>query len=327
MTTPWIRTFHIDGQETTSQTYRTAIISHYVSIKEKTFIDLGSGDACESRALAAQGAKQAVAVEGKEIMFSQAKAAQDYLNLPNHEVLPYDVRKIDTYGLKKFDIVTCFGFLYHMTNPFNVLKRIKNVTGELLLLETHIAPRHLDGLTEKILACLSFDMHRVKLDGRLFDGKLVPHVDDATQHKGTLDSNWTFWLTLESLFEALIRAGFIIQDFHYELDKNTPAPLQKWGTQLGFGHGNAKVWIAAAPQQETTDIIDPPTEHIVKGTPFWVDTPIQLANRLRLVHPQNRMGWIKRTLKGWSRLYPQTPVTHGMASQETISDTQKITSE
>lgn len=309
MPTPWIRTFSINGEETTSQTYRTAIIAHYVSIPNKTFLDLGSGDACESRALAIQGAKEAVAVEGKHIMFSQAKAAQEYLKLPNHKVLQYDVRKIDTYGLKKFDIVTCFGLLYHMTNPFNVLKRIKNLTGEMLLLETHIAPLHLDSLTEKILASLSFGIHQVKLDGCLFEGKLVPHTDDATKHKGTLDSTWTFWLTLDSLFKALIGAGFVIHDFHYNLEPNTPAPIQEWGPRLGFGHNNAKVWIVAKPASTHNTPISEPTEQIITGTPYWVDTPIQLAKRLRLVSPENRIGWIKRTLKGWGKRDAHKPIT------------------
>jgi len=277
------------------------IVEHYTSIEGKTFIDLGSGDACESRAVAVRGAKQAVAVEGKESMYIMAQDAQDYLKLPNHEVLRRDVRQIDTCGLGKFDVVTCFGLLYHMTNPFNVLKRIKNITGELLLLETHIAPRFLQDLEEKILSYLSFDMHQVVLDGITFEGKLVPHISDPTQHKGTLDGNWSFWLTLDELFKALIKSGFAIHDFHYNLDETTPKPVQKWGTELGFGHANAKVWIAAAPQTTETALIAPPSEEIIIGTPFWTDTPLQLIQRLKMVHPGNRTGWIKRTLKGWAK--------------------------
>src|SRR5258708_1385213 len=118
---PFMRTFVIDGKEGTDVTLRLPIVQHYTPIKGQTFLDLGSGDGCESRAIALAGAKSVISIEGKDRMFQVAKEAQDYLKLTNHQVLQYDVRKIDTYGLEKFDVVTCFGLLYHMTNPFNVL--------------------------------------------------------------------------------------------------------------------------------------------------------------------------------------------------------------
>ena len=313
--TPFLRPFMIDGQEQTDTTHRVHIVDYFTPIEGQTFIDLGSGDACESRAIAHRGAKRAVAVEGKTSMFGLAKEAQDYLKLPNHEVLQYDVRKIDTYGLEKFDVVTCFGMLYHMTNPFNVLKRIKNLTGGLLLLETHIAPRYLNGLNEKILSNLSFDMDQVTLDGIPFEGKLVPHFTDPKQHKGPLDGNWTFWLTLDALLKAVIRAGFAIQDFHYDLDETDPEPVQKWGKELGFGHANAKVWIVATPQEETVTPVAPPSEQILTGTPFWVDSPRQLIKRLGWVDPNARAGWIKRSIKGWGRNMLGRPIKTTTASQ------------
>ena len=57
----------------------------------------------------------------------------------------------------------CFGFLYHLENPFNVLKRLRNVTGDLLLLETHVAPRSFAGLLRRHVSILPFDMHGVEL--------------------------------------------------------------------------------------------------------------------------------------------------------------------
>ena len=89
---PWIREFEIDGAKTTDTTYRTAIIEHYTTILGRSFIDLGAADAYEARAMAHRGARLALAVEGKDRQFVLAKAAQDYLRLPNHDVKKLDVR-------------------------------------------------------------------------------------------------------------------------------------------------------------------------------------------------------------------------------------------
>ena len=50
--TPWIRTFTIDGGETSSRTHRTGLIEHYTPIAGQTFLDVGAADGYESRALA-----------------------------------------------------------------------------------------------------------------------------------------------------------------------------------------------------------------------------------------------------------------------------------
>ena len=38
----------------------------------------------------------------------------------------------------RFDVVLCLGVLYHMRHPFLMIERVASVTGELLILETHV---------------------------------------------------------------------------------------------------------------------------------------------------------------------------------------------
>ncbi|MEA3347204.1 MAG: class I SAM-dependent methyltransferase, partial [Candidatus Auribacterota bacterium] len=278
----WIRTFNINGEERTDTTNRTPIIEHYTRIEENTYIDIGAGDGYESRALSLRGAKKTLAVEGKESIYQLARRAQDYLKLNNHEVKQLDVRKIDTFGLGKFDVVLCFGLLYHMTNPFNLLKRIKNITGELLLLETHIVPPEMEGLIKKHQYRFSFERHIVELDGIKFDGKIVEHLGDFKQTKGSLDSSWTFWLNIEALFEAILLAGFEITHFHYNPNESWPEKVRKTGMAVMFGEKNTKVFIVARPVDDQEVEVEEPSEKIIKGDVDWKDNFLQRIQRRML---------------------------------------------
>lgn len=248
---PFIRTFEIDGKQTSKTTFRTGIVEHFTKVEGRTFLDLGAGDGYESRALAYRGAKMATAVEGKDKIFKLAFDAQESLKLPNHEVKQLDVRRIDEYGLDKADVTLCFGFLYHLENPFNVLKRIKNVTKDVLLLETHVAPERPDVLVDKHVNAFRGDVCPLYMDGALFQGMYRPHYGDPRQTKGSLDADWTFWLTAESLMKAVLWAGFDIIDYHYEPDSTSPEAIRKWGGIQGFGFANTKVLIVAKPKNDT----------------------------------------------------------------------------
>jgi SAM-dependent methyltransferase len=260
---PRLRTFVIDGEERTDTTYRTRLIELYTQIEGRSFLDLGAADGYESRAVALRGAARAVAVEGKESAYVEARAAQDYLALPNHEVLQLDVRRIDEHGLGEFDVVLCFGLLYHMVNPYNLLKRIRNVTGDLLLLETHVAPLTMKGLHQKHGEALPYGLYRVELDGVEFEGKVVTHLGDFAKTKGSLDSPWSFWLTIESLVKAVTLAGFAIEDYHFEPHSASPEAVSTWGGLLGFGHANTKVWLAASARKGARGRPGEPSDRVV----------------------------------------------------------------
>jgi SAM-dependent methyltransferase len=258
----WMRSFEIDGVTTTDTTNRTRLIEHYTPIAGKTFLDLGAADGYEARALALRGAARAIAVEGRQGPFELARAARDELGLGNHDVLQLDARRIDEAGLGVFDVVVCFGLLYHMQNPYNLLRRIRRVAGELLLLETHVAPERWDGLRELHLV-LPRTLSTVELDGVLFDGLVFPYVGRHDVSKGSLDAPWTLWLTIPSLLRALVRAGFAVVDLHHEPDGSEPEAVAAAGRAVGFGHWNTKVWVVAVPHGKPGEVPEP-RERIVR---------------------------------------------------------------
>jgi|tagenome__1003787_1003787.scaffolds.fasta_scaffold20984776_2 tRNA (mo5U34)-methyltransferase len=49
-----------------------------------------------------------------------------------------DILDLDPADLGMFDVVLCLGVLYHMRHPLLALERVAAVTGDLLVLETHV---------------------------------------------------------------------------------------------------------------------------------------------------------------------------------------------
>jgi hypothetical protein len=263
-----LRVFRIDGVDRTDTTFRTAIVEHFVAPAGKSFVDLGAADGYEGRAIAARGASRVVGVEGKESLYLQAEAAAREAGLPNHSILRADVRAIDpTQTGGTFDCAMCFGLLYHMSNPYNLLKRIAHLTDDLLLLETHIAPDpSRDGrLLAKHHDALLPGLRRVKLDGEDFDGRICPHVGPHAVSKGSLDAEWSLWLSAGDLAKALTRAGFNIVHWIEEVDAATPPAVAKFGAMVGFGHANTKVFVVARVDRARRIAFDAPSLNLEGG--------------------------------------------------------------
>jgi hypothetical protein len=241
------RAFSVDGESRTDTTHRVQIVESITPIAGRSFIDIGACDGYEARALAVRGASRVVALEGKQVRWEEAVRAAESLGMPNHQVILGDLREIERYGLGSFDCVCCFGVLYHMSNPFNVLKRLAHVTEDLLLLETHIAPEPWTEaeLLPKHQGALLHGTRTLYLDGARFEGRICIHRGEHAVSKGSLDENWTFWLTASSLAKALTRAGFSILEWHHELDAQTPDTIGKRGRELGLGHANTKILVVA----------------------------------------------------------------------------------
>lgn len=260
-----IRKFVIDGKETEWTTNRTQMIEHYVDVESKTFIDLGAADCYEGRAIAHRKAGKVVCVEGKGYAFDTAKKIQDFQKLENFSLEMLDVRKIDEQNLGKFDVVLCFGLLYHMQNPFNVLKRIRNICKETLILETHIAPSNFNGLMPKHKGSLPSKDQIVKLDGNEFSGRIVLHDGAIAVSKGSLDAKWTFWLSLDSIVRAVILAGFEIEDFNYIADSSTPEAVKKYSDSIGLGIANTKVQMVLKPKNTETIKVEDSIVEVLGG--------------------------------------------------------------
>lgn len=255
------RQFVIDGEKRHDQTYRTAIIDHLVGISGKSFIDLGCADGYETYTVALHGARSALGIEGRMELVEQARAAAQYLKIDDKaEFQVHDVRRIDEVGLGKFDVVLHFGLLYHMENPFNLLKRVRNICGGDLLMETQIAPRSLAGVNRGEVNHLS-DLTTVTLDGEPFEGRALEYVNRRYgKGIGSLDRRLVFWLTVDSIHKALDRAGF---DVLLTVHGDAPDFMQPWSELLGHSHQQMKAFFHARVREPEQHI--PVAEGTYKG--------------------------------------------------------------
>jgi SAM-dependent methyltransferase len=100
----------------------------------KTSLDVGCGLGYFSRFLKSLGL-DVTAVDGRQQNVDEAQ-----LRNPDIRVLRFDAEDPGMRSLGKFDLVFCFGLLYHLENPFLAIRHLQAMTGTLLLAEGVIFP-------------------------------------------------------------------------------------------------------------------------------------------------------------------------------------------
>ena len=100
----------------------------------KTALDLGCGVGYFSNFLKNQGLK-VVAVDGREDNVQEAKT-----RFPTITFYCMNVEDTSIVELGSFDLVLCFGLLYHLENPFQAVRNFFSLTGKLLLIESVFVP-------------------------------------------------------------------------------------------------------------------------------------------------------------------------------------------
>jgi hypothetical protein len=155
---------------------------------------------------------------------------------------------VDELGVGEVDVTLCFGLLHHMADPLDLLRRIRKVTTERLILETHVAPpkrlrwrhgllpKHVEGLAK--VRRVTRELHGVDLRG--LD---VPQPDHS-KSKGSLDAPSSFWLERASLRTALEHVGFRIDEWIDDAE-TFPESGRPYGELSRIGHSNTKVWVVA----------------------------------------------------------------------------------
>ena len=117
----------------------------------KTILDIGTVDGFYAFKAEERNAKRVLAVDSlawRNKQYSSYKhlnTGKDGFNLArkilNSKVEDLEVKDFETdisvEKLGKFDVVLCLGILYHMKDPFGLLRRLSKMTKELLILETH----------------------------------------------------------------------------------------------------------------------------------------------------------------------------------------------
>lgn len=104
----------------------------------KTVLDIGCNDGGFLVAALQRGARRAVGID--------AVCSPGIQFLLEHEVYPLEFKQLDLFSdeflqLPTFDFVIFAGVIYHVKNPVEALVRVRRVTGQVALVESHIDER------------------------------------------------------------------------------------------------------------------------------------------------------------------------------------------
>ena len=67
-----------------------------------------------------------------------------------HPNIPFETRDIEDSSVAQlgpFDLVLCFGLLYHLESPLRAIRHLRKLTGKVLLLESMCIPSELNRLS------------------------------------------------------------------------------------------------------------------------------------------------------------------------------------
>lgn len=124
---------------TKNDEFKHSMVKEWISnsVKGKRVLDLFSANGAFAVLSALAGAKEVVGVEFSE---ERLKCAEFIAStLPTNCEIKFkhgDVYKITEYFDQPFDVVLCLGGLYHIADPALVLRLIRQLTKERLLLQT-----------------------------------------------------------------------------------------------------------------------------------------------------------------------------------------------
>jgi hypothetical protein len=159
-----------------------------------------------------------VGIEGRAANLAKAAFVKEALGLRNLTLHQDDVRNLSRAKYGSFDVVLCLGILYHLDAPdvFTFLQRIAEVCVRFAIIDTHIS--------------VSPEQSRSH-EGKLYWGRpYVEHAPTASAEEkaqnlwASLDNAQSFWLTRDSLLDALSHAGFTsVLECHLPAEATKPA--------------------------------------------------------------------------------------------------------
>lgn len=103
-------------------------------VELKTALDVGCGIGFFSNYLLSFGLK-VMAFDAREENIAEAKRRYPKINFGVHDVEDPRIQQ-----LGQFDVVLCFGLLYHLENPFQAVRNLYALTEKVLIIETMVSP-------------------------------------------------------------------------------------------------------------------------------------------------------------------------------------------
>jgi SAM-dependent methyltransferase len=190
---PWITRFDIAGRSYGGSYH--AELDHRLKMliwrtpEDARVLELGCLEGGHSTILA-QHCRELVAVDIQESNLSKARwVSQAAYKSKNIRWVNKDVEIHDFDDLGRFDIAMNMGVLYHLSEPWNLLRRLARVTRSMMWLWTHYAPE---------------DASLIERGG--YAGILYDEPPEDHPLRGMRPES--FWPTLPELQRMLVDAGF-----------------------------------------------------------------------------------------------------------------------
>jgi hypothetical protein len=175
-----------------------------------TVLDLTSAEGQHSIELAMAGAARVVGIEGRKLYVDRSTFIAKCFGAQNVEFRQGDVRKIVPSELGTFDLVLFFGILHHLgaDDFLPMLKLLRQVTGDTLMLYTHTAESGADVRFGHRLTPAA--PNKDGYVGRLYrehpDGLTPEELERRV--RSSLDNTFSFWAKEGELLRAIKQAGF-----------------------------------------------------------------------------------------------------------------------
>lgn len=190
---PWIYQFEIDGQ-----TYGGGIsavgdvrVERFLQFapQAKRILELGALEGAQSFILAQHsGVKRVVALEGREANLRKARFVQELLEIRNVEFIQANLEHADLNEFGKFDAIFCCGLLYHLPEPWRLVRQLPAIAPLLFIWTQYAAENEARDL------------------GNGFRGKT--HIEGGADEPLSGMSSTATWLTLQSLRDLLQTSGY-----------------------------------------------------------------------------------------------------------------------
>jgi len=218
---------------------------------ELRIADLGCNEGLYACEFALRGAA-VVGIEGRQANIEKARFARDALGLERLELLQEDVRELSRERHGGFDVVVCWGLLYHLDTPdvFRFVERMREVCDGVAVIDTQISlgDEDLRAFDEEMFWASPSALGPLEVrayKGREYSGRSVlEHAPGATAEQrlsaswASLDNPNSFWFTRPSLANLLVDAGFAsVLEAHaprlaYPPDRVTFVALGSGGQEL-----------------------------------------------------------------------------------------------
>jgi hypothetical protein len=154
-------------------------------------LDLGGGEGAMSIGLWSLGFRDITMVEMRQLNIEKARFAANHFQAD----INFHLSTIDDFfhnNIKQYEITIFMGILYHILNPFDVMKRIGECTSKYMVLETALSLPKIRGFKNR-------------KDYRPTNAAFYIRIDSAESHTAGIH-DFELWPNIEAV-ELLIRYG------------------------------------------------------------------------------------------------------------------------